>query len=170
MSRSPDVLRDCERLAEIAELDLTSPAVDALLQDVAARAAECFGLPIALVSIALDDAQYFAAMHGLDGWLAETRGTPMEWSFCRYAVERGEPFVVEDAVEHPLVAENPLVRIDGVRCYAGIPLVSSRGHALGSFCVIGAEARRFSDAELATLRRFAEEAVQRIEARRRTPR
>lgn len=157
---------DIERLAEIAALDLTSPEVDNLLQEIAARAAQEIGLPISLVSIVLDEAQYFAALHGVAGWMAEARGTPIEWSFCAHAVRSGQPFIVEDAEQEPLVQENPLVKYDGIRCYAGIPLRSSRGYALGTLCVIGKEPRTFTEEEVETLHGLAAEAVARIEARR----
>jgi GAF domain-containing protein len=119
-----------------------------------------------MVTVVLDQAQFFAAHHGLDGWMAEARGTPVEWSFCALAVASGEPFVVEDATTHPLTRDNPLVANEGIRCYAGIPLVSSRGYALGTLCVIGKESRSFSDADLDVLRELAEKAVWRIEERR----
>ena len=155
-----------ERLREIVELDLLSPGVDDILQATVAEAAGRLGLPQAMVTVVLDQAQFFAAHHGLDGWQLETRGTPVEWSFCALAVASGEPFVVEDATTHPLTRDNPLVAHEGIRCYAGIPLVSSRGHALGTLCVIGKEPRTFSDAELETLRTLSEQAVRRIEERR----
>lgn len=159
-------IRDRERLQEIADLDLTSPEVDGILQGIAADAAGRLGLPIGLVSIVLDEAQYFAAAHGLQGWLSETRGTPVEWSFCANAVRSGEPFVVEDAQLHPLVRDNPLVTEDGIRCYAGIPLVTSRGNTVGTLCVIGTEARSFSPEDIEMLRSMARTAVERIESRR----
>lgn len=154
------------RLQEIAELGLLSSEIDGALQALCAEAAAEFGLPIGLVSIVLDEAQHFAASHGLGGWLEQTNGTPIEWSFCRYAVASREPFVVEDARVHGLVQDNPLVTIDQVRCYAGIPLISSRGFALGSMCVIGTEERAFSEDDLTRLRRFADRVIARIESRR----
>jgi GAF domain-containing protein len=154
------------RLREIVELDLLSPGVDDILQATVAEAADRLRLPQAMVTVVLDQAQFFAAHHGLDGWMAESRGTPVEWSFCALAVASVEPFVVEDATTHPLTRDNPLVAHEGIRCYAGIPLVSSRGHALGTLCVIGKESRTFSDADLDALRGLAEKAVRRIEERR----
>jgi GAF domain-containing protein len=154
------------RLREIVELDLLSPEVDDILQATVKEAAERLGLPQAMVTVVLDQAQFFAAHHGLDGWQAESRGTPVEWSFCAIAVASGEPFVVEDATTHPLTRENPLVAHEGIRCYAGIPLVSSRGHALGTLCVIGKEPHVFGDADLDALRALSEQAVRRIEERR----
>ncbi|MEW5929476.1 MAG: GAF domain-containing protein [Gemmatimonadota bacterium] len=164
---TPDPLRDEARLQEIADLDLLSPDVDPVLQDVAAEAASRLGLPVSLVSVVLDEALHVAGFHGPDGlWLAETRGHPVEWSFCATSVRTRAEFVVEDAETHPEHRTNPLVTLDGVRCYAGVPLVSSRGHVLGNLCVVGLEQRTFSEAELGVLRDLAAEAVRRIERRR----
>ena len=77
-----------------------------------------------------------------------------------------EPFVVEDALAHPLVTQSPLVRQEGVRCYAGIPLVTSRGHVLGTLCVAGIQQRAFGAEDLDKLRALAADAVRRIEMRR----
>lgn len=166
MTDSGDVVRDPARLAEIGALGLTGPEVDAVLQETVDEAARALNLPTGLVSIVLGEAQYFAAHTGLEGWLKEARGTPIEWSFCANAVRSGEPFVVEDATTHPLVKDIPLVELDNVRCYAGIPLVTSTGHTLGTLCVIGNEPRSFTEEELDLLRGLAKKAVARIEERR----
>jgi GAF domain-containing protein len=166
MTDGRDVVHDPERLAEIARLGLTSHEVDAVLQEVVQEAAAAMDLPIGMVTIVLDEAQFFAAHHGVEGWMAQSRGTPVEWSFCAHAVQSGEPFVVEDATTHPLVKHMPIVELDNVRCYAGIPLVTSTGHRLGTLCVIGHEPRTFGEQELDVLRGLARKAVERIEARR----
>jgi GAF domain-containing protein len=164
---APDPVRDDEaRLREIVELGLLSPESDAILQATAEEAARRLGLPKAMVTVVLDQAQYFAAHHGVDGWQLESGGTPVEWSFCAHAVSTREPFVVEDATTHPVTRDNPLVTAEDLRCYAGIPLVSSRGHALGTLCVIGTEPRAFRDDEIDVLRELAARATARIEERR----
>ena len=161
-----DPVRDEARLRDIAELDLFAPEVGERLAAHARRAAERFGLPISLVSIVLDDAQFLAGQHGVGGWIGEAAGTPVEWSFCANTVRTRDAFVVEDATIHPAVRDNPLVSLDGIRCYAGIPMVSSRGSVLGSFCVIGTEARSFSPGELAELREMTAAVVAELETRR----
>jgi GAF domain-containing protein len=161
-------LQQRERLEEIADLGLLSDASDPVLETLCARAADELGLPIGLVTVVLDQAQHFAASHGLSGWLASANGTPVEWSFCRYSVASGESLVVPDATTHVVGQDNPLVAIDGVRCYAGMPLISSRGFTIGSLCVVGVEERQFADAELATLRSLADQVVAHIETRRST--
>ena len=167
MTARPDPLHDAARLSEIVELGLLSDDVDPILQDVAAAASTALGLPVSLVSVVLDEALHVAASHGIEGlWLGDTRGHPVEWSFCATSVRSREAFVVDDATEHEYHRTNPLVTQDGVRCYAGVPLISSRGFVLGNLCVVGLEERTFTPAEMETLHELAREAVRRIEARR----
>lgn len=157
-------LEETKRLEEISRLGIHQLEKDAVLQEIVDEAARTLGMPIALVSIVLDSSQKFAASHGLTGWLAETGGTPREWSFCTHAVEKKKDFIVDDATKHLVVKENPLVEIEGVRCYAGIPLITSRGYAVGTLCVIGSKEHHFDEAELTRLRGLAGRVVQRIEA------
>jgi GAF domain-containing protein len=162
-----DPLYDEARLREIIDLDLLAPDVDPLLADVATEAAERLGLPVSLISVVLDEALHVAGFHGPEGlWLDETRGHPVEWSFCATSVRTRDAFVVENAEVHPEHQANPLVTQDGVRCYAGVPMISSRGYVLGNLCVVGLEQRPFSEADVAVLRDLAAEAVRRIEQRR----
>lgn len=162
-----DPIHDADRLAEIVELGLLDTEVDPILADVAARAAGGLGLPVSLVSVVLDEALHVAASHGIDGlWLGDTRGHPVEWSFCATSVRTRAATVVENAQAHPYHGTNPLVTQDGVRCYAGVPLISSRGFVLGNLCVVGLEQRSFTEDEMVFLRTLAAEAVRRIEERR----
>lgn len=165
--RVTDPLYDEARLAEIVELDLLASDVDPLLADIAAQAAARLGLPVSLISVVLDEALHVAGFHGPQGlWLEDTRGHPVEWSFCATSVRTRDAFVVENAEEHPYHRTNPLVTQDGVRCYAGVPLISSRGYVLGNLCVVGLEQRPFSEDDVAVLRELAAQAVHRIEQRR----
>jgi GAF domain-containing protein len=159
-------LGNSARLQEIADLRLNESDIDGILSEIAAEAAAHFGLPVALVTIMLDRAQVFRGSHGLDGWMAKAGGTPAEWSFCQHVVRNCEPFVVDDARHHPLMHDSPLVRVEGVRCYAGVPLVTFRGHAIGAFCVQGPEARSFTKYDLAQLKRYAKRVITCIEQRR----
>lgn len=161
-----DPLFDVARLQEIADLDLFDPEVSVILGDLAREASTRLDLPLGMVNLVLDEAQFIAAHHGVGGWIGESQGTPVEWAFCRFAVRDRADFVVEDAHTNARVKDNPLVTEDGLRCYAGIPLITSRGHAIGSFCVAGTEARSFDESEMQILRGLAAEAVRRLETRR----
>lgn len=160
--------KELARLQELADLDLGGEVEDPRVQALVTRAAQELELPIAAVSIILDSAQYFVASHGLGGWLETTQGTPGEWAFCHHAITRREPFIVEQADQDPLVSENPLVSIDKVRCYLGVPLITSRDQAIGTLCVLGVEGRSFSLAEVGRMVDLADEVLPLLESRRKT--
>lgn len=158
-------LYDPDRLAMICDLDVLSASSDPALQALTKEVAASFELPICLLSIVLDEAQYFAAHVGLTGWLAETRGTPAEWSFCRHVVNDGSVLVIEDATVDARTKDNPLVRLEGIASYAGAP-VEVGGQILGSLCVIGTTPRHFTADEISQLKDFAARAVGHLETRR----
>jgi GAF domain-containing protein len=162
-----DPVVDPDRLAEIASFDLFSAEVAARLDAFADRLAAMFDMPVALVSVVLDTAQVIVGSHGLYGWAAEVRGTPVEWSFCAEVVRRHALYVLPDAAADALQATNPLVTLDGVGCYAGAPLITSNGHVLGSCCVLGGAPREFTADELATLTAMAQELAAVIEGEHR---
>ena len=154
-----------KRLEEIVRLRLYEEGVDELLQQYVNRAKEEFSLPVSAVSVILDSAQQNAASVGLEGWIAATNGVPVEWSFCAHSVETAQPFVFEDGTQHPLMEDNPLVQVDGIKCYAGAPIVSKNGYVLGNFCVMGPDTRTFSQSEVDRLKEYAELVSGRLEER-----
>jgi GAF domain-containing protein len=154
-----DPITDIGRLLDLSNYDLQSPEVRDKLHEFAHQAAAKFAMPIGLVSIVLDSAQFMAGMYGVEGWMAEAEGMPVEWSFCAQAVRTGHPYIVEDAEVDPLQCDNPVVTVDGVRSYAGAPLISPEGNVLGAFCVVGVEPRHFTDDEIRELVAMAFEVV-----------
>ncbi|MEU4563688.1 GAF domain-containing protein [Actinoplanes sp. NPDC023936] len=145
-----------DRFEVLADIDLDDPELRRRLDLISERTAGRLGQPVALVSMVLDTAQVFPGSYGLTGWLAEMAGTPIEWSFCVNAVETGAAYVVPDTTVDAKQADNPLVTVDGVRSYAGVPIIVD-GAVLGTHCVLGTDAREFTDADLAELRRGADE-------------
>lgn len=156
---------ELERLKEIARLNLASTEQDPILQELVKDTAERLHLPTAVVTVVLNDAQHFLASYGVGGWMQDAGGTPVEWAFCRYVVKDKQPFVVTNATEHPRVKDNPLVTQDGIRCYAGVPLVSDRGHVVGTLCVAGSEQHAFDPTDLEALHTLAKQVMQRLEQR-----
>jgi GAF domain-containing protein len=155
-------LYDAGRLDAISKLDRANLHDDDVLNAIVKEAAVRLDLPISLVSFVLDQAQVFPVNRGLTGWLAEVEGTPIEWSFCANAVRDDAPFIVEDATTNQRVKDIPLVKNEGIRCYAGIPLRLPDGSVLGTLCVIGTEPRSFSPDDMSTLRHLADRAAARL--------
>ncbi|MDQ8204351.1 GAF domain-containing protein [Pelagicoccus sp. SDUM812003] len=162
--RSKAILHNPSRLELIARLGLFSDEARSALKRYTRSAARRMNLPVSLISLVLHDSQYFAASYGLDPDLFDgASGTPIEWSFCRFAVEERRAFVVCDAMNDSRVKGNPLVLSGMIGCYAGAPLISSFGLVLGTLCVIGTEPRLFQEGEIDRLRGLADVAMQEIE-------
>jgi GAF domain-containing protein len=78
-------------------------------------------------------------------------------------VATDEVIVSEDVTEDPRFTNNPLVLEKGIRFYAGAPLRTSTGLALGSLCVIDMEPRKFSDEERIRLQNMADDLMAELE-------
>ncbi len=155
------------RLQELADLDVFGERGHRVLTGAADKVARTLRTPVGATSVVLSGAQVFHGWHGLDGWLAEVGGTPVEWSFCATTLRSREPYVVNDTSSDVVQRTNPLVRNDGVGSYAGAPVTTARGHVVGAVCVIDTEPRDFGDAEVDVLRTAAAEVADRLEEQRR---
>ena len=123
------------------------------------------GAPIVLVTLVEADRQVFAGVFGLPEPWASWRQTPLSYSFCQFVVASGEPLLVADAREHPVLRANRAVAELGVVAYAGVPLISSEGHVLGAFCGLDTRPRPWSAEEVATLQDLAALAIAELERR-----
>lgn len=121
--------------------------------------------PVSLVSLLDDDRQFFKSQFGLSGPWARKRQTPLSHSFCRHVAANQQPLVVEDARKHPTVSDNPAIEALGVIAYLGVPLVTHRGEALGAFCAIGHEPRRWTDDEVELMKDLGAAVMAEIETR-----
>lgn len=163
------ILADLERLREIAAIDLADLELRRRLDAIAHETRERLGLPTSLITLVLDSAQLIAGSDGLDGWMAEVGGTPVEWSFCVNAVLTGEPYVVQDAAHDPRQFANPLVTEDHIASYCGVPLVSSSGRMLGAHCVLGDQPHDYTLEDVAVLQAAADRIVAVLEDYRGRP-
>ena len=160
MRTAGQALDDEGRLAALARsglLDsLPTPGFDRLTR----LASRLLRAPVSLVSLVDDHRQFFKSAVGFDEGLRET---PLSHSFCQYVVRSGAPFVVPDAKADERVQDNLAISELGVAAYAGVPLVTSTGDVLGSFCVIDTEPRAWTDEDLQLLEELAGSVVTEIE-------
>ena len=164
MSSTPPITDDKEnaRLAELRRLGVMDSPEEQAYDDITRMAADVCGTPIALIRLVDGDRQWFKSRVGL-----QAQQTPREMAFCAHAIDNpGQPFVVNDAAQDPRFESNPLVTGDpNIRFYAGAPLVTSTGHALGTVCVIDREPREISPAQLEELQFMAQQVVLMLESR-----
>jgi len=152
------------RLAALLRYRILDSAPEAAYDDLARLAATICGTPIALVSLVDRDRQWFKARVGL-----EVSETPRSLAFCAHTIAQPETLVVPDALEDPRFADSPLVTDEpGIRFYAGAPLLSAGGHALGTLCVIDREPRQLTGDQLDALAVLARQVMAQMELRLKT--
>ena len=157
---------DRARLEEIVDLDLFRPEVAERMEQAARAAAERFGTYGAALTLVLEDSQLVLGLHGVDGWMKDAGGAPVEWSFCTTPVRTRAPYVVEDMTADVLQRTNPFVRHDGVRCYVGVPLITSRGHVIGAYCLFEGRSRTVAPEDVHELEQMAARVVAELERER----
>ena len=115
------------------------------------------------MSVVDEDRQFFAGCLGLPEPYLRTRETPLSHSFCQYTVATREPLVVSDARDDPVLRDNLAVPELGVVAYAGVPLITREGHALGALCVVDQRPRTWTSDQIAMLGDLAASVVSEIE-------
>jgi formate hydrogenlyase transcriptional activator len=122
-------------------------------------------VPVALVTLLDSDRHFFKSQFGLSEPLASTRETPLTRSFCKHVVGSCEALIVPDVRTHPLFRHRP-VGEGSVIAYAGVPLVTSEGFALGTFCVVDWHPHEWTGEEIDVLRVLAASTMAEIDLRR----
>jgi signal transduction histidine kinase len=153
---------ETDRLAALYELDILDSPPEQDFDDIVKLASNVCGSPMSLVSLLDTDRQWFKARVGTD-----LTGTDRDVSFCAHAILGRDLLVVPDATKDARFADNPLVVQDGgIRFYAGAPLITTDGYALGTLCVIDREPRRLDIEQLQALRALARQVTSQMELRR----
>lgn len=160
-----DPVLDPARLAALYHLALLDHATDPAFDRLTQLAAKLLHAPIALVSLVDHDRQVFRSCVGLPEPWASRRETPLSHSFCQHTLRLGVPFLVTNAHTDPRVQDNLALTDLNVVAYAGIPLVTSSGYALGAFCVIDHTPRTWTADEVAMLTDLAATVITEIELR-----
>jgi len=157
-SQPPD---EDERLALLHGLQLLDSLPEPAFDRITRLATRLLGVPMALVSLVDRDRQWFKSRVGL----AATE-TPREQAFCAHAILQTGPFVVTDALEDARFADNPLVTgALGLRFYAGVPIRTAGGLALGTLCALDQRPRTLSADDLQTLQDLADMVSQEVQLR-----
>ena len=124
---------ESRRLKALYATGLLESGAEERFERIARLAANMLGAKLAFVSLIDSDTQHFKAHVGTD-----LTHTSRAIAFCDHAIrDPGELMVVPDARDDPRFADNPLVTGEmGVRFYAGQPLVTASGYAIGTLCVL----------------------------------
>jgi GAF domain-containing protein len=160
--KPPIPLNEHARLDLLRQYDILDTAPEPAFDEIAARAAEVCQTPISLLTFVDRDRTWFKSNTGL-----ELREVPRDDSFCANAICQDEPYVIPDLLADERFSHNPLVtQKPHLRFYAGLPLISPEGLALGALCVIDRKPRELTPEQMDQLKELSKGAVLLLEIRR----
>ena len=149
-------------MAPVAASALLHTPIERPFERLTSLTARMLRAPVSLVTVVVPERQFFKSAVGLSEAMSMER--PLTHSLCQYAVETGEPLVVEDAREHPDLSANGAVTDDALVAYLGIPLTDAGGRTLGTLCVWDTQPRQWTRGHVQTLQDLARLVMQRIGA------
>lgn len=159
----PMPLNEAERQTALERYNVLDSPPERFYDDAATLAAAVCGTPIAMVSLIDNERQWYKAKVGVD-----TTETHRKDAFCAHAIMTPDmPLVVADALVDERFKDSALVTANPhIRFYAGAPLVTPEGHALGTLCVIDTAPREVTAAQLLALEALARTVASHLEQRR----
>ncbi|PSL43527.1 PAS domain S-box-containing protein [Salsuginibacillus halophilus] len=147
--------REFERLQALEALGLANGEGDKTLDEITNFVKKQLSSPICLITLIDVDKQWLKSTTGLPSELTKSGKIARENSVCQYAVAAEAPLIVPDLLQDSRFSDRKAILESGFRFYAGVPIFSENGYALGTLCVLDYGLREFQDDELEQLQMFA---------------
>jgi GAF domain-containing protein len=150
------------RVAALQKYAILDSEPEQAFDDLTLLASYICRTPIALISLIDESRQWFKSRVGIT--ISET---PRDIAFCSTAILSSEVMIVPDTLKddrfrnHPLVVSEP-----NIRFYAGAPLITEEGFALGTLCVVDRIPREFSPEQREALKALSRMVLAQLEFRR----
>lgn len=121
------------------------------------------GTKMAAINLIDDHRLWMKASVGVD--ICEL---PKYLAFCKYTIQRHDLLEIPDTLLDDSVKNNALVTCaDGIRYYAGIPLVTPEGYIIGAICVFDTKPNLLTDSQKEALQFLADETMLHMETAKR---
>lgn len=148
-----------QRLEELRSYQLLDTGPSGAFDDITELVRDIADVPVAIISLVDQNRQWFKSCQGLDAC-----ETPRNVSFCAHTILQRSPMVIEDAAADERFSDNPLVvNPPFIRFYAGFPLITRNGLAMGSLCAVDHQPRRLSEHQRGCLQRLARLTINQME-------
>jgi len=160
--KAPIPDNEAQRLAALQEYHILDTEAEQAYDDLTTLAAYLCRAPIAMISLVDESRQWFKSKLGLN-----QKETPRDVAFCAHAILQTEPLIVRDALKDARFADSALVaRSPHIRFYAGFPLSTPEGFALGTLCAIDRRPRQLSADQKLAMQALARQVMTLLELRR----
>ena len=163
MSSAPLPHNEAARLRALEQYAILDTPAEPAFDELTRLAALVCNTPSALITMIDAKRQWFKSRRAFD-----TLETPRELAFCAHTILQGDVLEVRDATKDPRFATNALVTGGPmIRFYAGAPIITGAGMALGSIAVIDYVPRQLDAQQKDALRALSHQIVTQLELRRR---
>ncbi|PQJ10148.1 histidine kinase [Flavipsychrobacter stenotrophus] len=154
---------EIQRLSNLKDYMIMDTIPESDFDEITMLASQICDTPISLVSLVDDKRQWFKSRHGLD-----VLETPRDLAFCGHAINHPrQAFIVPDSRLDNRFHDNPLVTgSPHVVFYAGIPLLTPEGNALGTLCVIDNHPKELNERQITSLKALSHQVMCQLELRR----
>jgi len=153
---------DSARVAALEKYAILDTEPEQAFDDLTLLASYVCKTPIAMISLVDEDRQWFKSKIGIS--ISETA---REVAFCSIAIQQSDVMVVPDTLQDERFRNNPFVVADPrIRFYAGAPLITEEGYALGTLCVVDQKPREFGADQKEALQALSRLVVAQLEFRR----
>lgn len=156
------VVNEVERLKALRQYRILDTDPEQAFDDLTLIASQICGAPIALITLIDEDRQWFKSRIGV-----EVQETSRSVSFCAHAIQQKGIFTIPDALNDARFSDNPFVKGDPhIRFYAGAPITTQDGAALGTLCVLDYVPRKLTDDQSNALMALKRQVAAQLELRR----
>ena len=153
-----------KRLKVLWQYEILDTVPEEIFDDLTDLAARICGAPMAMISLVDEGRQWFKSRIGFS-----QPETARAIAFCAHAILRRDLFIIPDATKDARFASNPLVTSEPkIRFYAGAPLVTPDGYALGTLCVMDKVPRELTNDQKQALLLLSRLVMTQLELRRRS--
>lgn len=151
-----------ERLISLKKYNLLDTYPEEDFDNLTSLISKICKVPICLITLLDNNRNFFKSHFGID-----FNESPRDTSFCGHAILESQGiFIVEDTHKDLRFIKNPLVEEDGIRFYAGKPLVNEEGFPLGTLCIFDKKPRTLNEIEKETIIRISKQIINLFELRR----
>jgi PAS domain S-box-containing protein len=159
--QSPLPENEVARLESLTNYRILDTPPEQAFDDLTRLAAFICGTPIALIGLIDLNRQWFKSEIGWD--VAEI---PRGVSFCTHTILNHDLLVATDTLTDKTLGTSPLATHGGIRFYAGVPLITAEGYALGTLSVMDCVPRGLTEEQTDALRMLARQVVAQLELRK----
>lgn len=151
------------RLKALYEYDLLHTLNEEEYDSITKIAAEIFDVPVSFIALLDKTQQWNKSVYGID-----IKVMPREIAFCNHTIlNPDDVLVVPDLRKDERFCNNPLVTNEpNVVFYAGVPLTTSKGHVLGSLCLLDAKEKQMTEKQIEAFKALSREIMAKFELRK----